>query len=805
MKNLNIVNLTIDPSFCSFPRGKKIRKFDKFLNFDSYFKLATFLFSVLSSILDLIGDGKGEFMLCVGKKEIKVIKRDGIKANKSTSLEERILPFKTFKKSILSLISSLSENEETLEIDLTPVTTRKIKVKIKEIKEKFNPSIKNEGFNLVETPFFSETRIKSEKIQVEKTLPDLKKKISSFMKTQTPLEKIGLTSVESGEKKVAFNSKDNFKLKEKKEEKVNPAREKINLDSKRNKPVQTQKKVFSLNGNEKTLLKDKKNHFPKKENKIGEKHLKKAKQAENPIAKSSVISSKKNPVKERSYSLSSFIAPDNEKIDALKTTPFSKENIASLSNVVSLSKEVSTKFEQGKKTMWVKKEDEKVIEKVIQRENSGGNSLFGKMPIEKNFLLENKKLENKEYKITHADEERKSFFEPKKIEKQNKAFVSFSKEKLTEKIETKKEKEGENDKKLVFSVKKLSDENSMLEKSVSSLRVPDKNFVLEKSTSSLRIKVVNPDEKEKFLKNIWTQSEDTFVSVFPYSNEKNNNLTKNSFLTQPTFLFFHDKEDQFELEERKKKLKERENISFPNKQMKEKDFPFKEVGRKSVYEDSNTSIVFLNSKRANSLSQNERMFYFSEDKKEGFLETLVKTEKKENFGFSEQKMVKDVPFSLEKSKMQENIFEKFFFSSSVKASEFIDRIVHRVKLMRGKEHNEAKFLINSKEFGKIQVHLVMEKNNLVVQIRVSESRTGQLLQSSFSHLKQSLEKEGIILREFSMDFGQSLSDFNFNEEKPKTKSFLFYQQGIQNEPLTEEEKKQDLQIAPYFYSINYLA
>ncbi len=178
----------------------------------------------------------------------------------------------------------------------------------------------------------------------------------------------------------------------------------------------------------------------------------------------------------------------------------------------------------------------------------------------------------------------------------------------------------------------------------------------------------------------------------------------------------------------------------------------------------------------------------------------IRVTEKERFILTEGKIKREIPFSVEMIQQRE-VTRKTSPNHPVRASELIDRIINEIKLVKSERQTQARFFIKSEEFGSIRVHLVMEKNNLMLQIQVSEAKTGQLIQNNFHYLKQNLEKEGIFLKDFSMDFNQNMA--GFDEERPKTKYSPLLQRPEDNFKSLEEEKE-DLQVSLHPYYINYL-
>jgi len=177
--------------------------------------------------------------------------------------------------------------------------------------------------------------------------------------------------------------------------------------------------------------------------------------------------------------------------------------------------------------------------------------------------------------------------------------------------------------------------------------------------------------------------------------------------------------------------------------------------------------------------------------------------KMKNLSFLQEEKIKGKDtFFVNKNWMPQAAITKQTSNFSIKTAELIDRIIHQIKLIRSKEQNRAEFVIKSEEFGRIRVHLVMKKNNLALQVQVSEARTGQLLQNNFHYLKQNLQREGIILKDFSMGFNQDFPHSGEGKSKPKPSSFS---RGSKANFTVEEEKEVSFpQFISYFFSVNYL-
>ncbi|MCD6256581.1 flagellar hook-length control protein FliK, partial [Candidatus Aerophobetes bacterium] len=196
-------------------------------------------------------------------------------------------------------------------------------------------------------------------------------------------------------------------------------------------------------------------------------------------------------------------------------------------------------------------------------------------------------------------------------------------------------------------------------------------------------------------------------------------------------------------------------------------------------------------------------------------EIIVKMEGKENKNTGYKSSQEFDLFQEEKSNRSEDLWQipnytvesretrfKTYMMDSLKQTQLIDQILNKIHLLRQKEETRATFLLKSKEFGDINVHIKLQDSDLLLQIQVSDSKTAQLIQSNFSYLKQSLEKQGLFLKEFNMDFNQNSE--NSNEGRYRTKkdtNFLFLPDNIIP---TDYEENLNLQVNSQSYSINYL-
>ena len=196
-------------------------------------------------------------------------------------------------------------------------------------------------------------------------------------------------------------------------------------------------------------------------------------------------------------------------------------------------------------------------------------------------------------------------------------------------------------------------------------------------------------------------------------------------------------------------------------------------------------------------------------------EIIVKMEGKENKNTGYKSSQEFDLFQEEKSNRSEDLWQipnytvesretrfKTYMMDSLKQTQLIDQILNKIHLLRQKEETRATFLLKSKEFGDINVHIKLQDSDLLLQIQVSDSKTAQLIQSNFSYLKQSLEKQGLFLKEFNMDFNQNSE--NSNEGRYRTKkdtNFLFLPDNIIP---TDYEEDLNLQVSSQSYSINYL-
>lgn len=154
--------------------------------------------------------------------------------------------------------------------------------------------------------------------------------------------------------------------------------------------------------------------------------------------------------------------------------------------------------------------------------------------------------------------------------------------------------------------------------------------------------------------------------------------------------------------------------------------------------------------------------------------------------------------------ISEKISRGSFFDHSVKSIEFADQIMDTVRTMKNIGQNRARFVIKSDELGKIHIRLAMEENNLMLHVHVSDSRTGDLLRDSSHYLKQNLDREGINLKEFNLDFNQNLSDSHHNREDSQAPAVSVSNQELKDEFTSGEEKETNLQVNVSPYSVDYL-
>ena len=152
--------------------------------------------------------------------------------------------------------------------------------------------------------------------------------------------------------------------------------------------------------------------------------------------------------------------------------------------------------------------------------------------------------------------------------------------------------------------------------------------------------------------------------------------------------------------------------------------------------------------------------------------------------------------------------EEILFSVKQR-EELANQILEKINLLRAQNHNEARIVLRPKSLGDVHLHLSMHKNNLTLQIEVFSQKTAEIIGSDFTYLEETLKKEGLILKEFTVSLNQN-SDFDRFEGQMKnpfysSKKTLFPKTNVWSEERTYEEKaRSQVRISSGFYYIDYL-
>ncbi|MCD6575080.1 flagellar hook-length control protein FliK, partial [Candidatus Aerophobetes bacterium] len=185
-----------------------------------------------------------------------------------------------------------------------------------------------------------------------------------------------------------------------------------------------------------------------------------------------------------------------------------------------------------------------------------------------------------------------------------------------------------------------------------------------------------------------------------------------------------------------------------------------------------------------------------------YVRTPQKTEGKIINSDKEKIESNTMSFFSEKQEVSKPASQYFFSTYFSRVSQLTNQILHYIDIMRSKKQSKALFFLKSKEFGDLRIHLMMEKSNLMLQIHVSETKTGEIIQNNLSYLRQNLEKEGIFLKEFTMDFSGNTS---FSDEQ-KSQPGVPFPSGVEagDNIFPDKEREESLQVNAVSYYVDYL-
>jgi len=136
--------------------------------------------------------------------------------------------------------------------------------------------------------------------------------------------------------------------------------------------------------------------------------------------------------------------------------------------------------------------------------------------------------------------------------------------------------------------------------------------------------------------------------------------------------------------------------------------------------------------------------------------------------------------------------------------ELIGEIVDKIKfLTEHQQKREARIVLKPEHLGTLRLHLSMQRTDLTLGIQISDPRTGELIQKNLTYLRNSLEKEGLFLKDFSLSLEQNF-DFD-GGERQKNLPFAFERKPFPagSAFFSDEKEKEVIRLTLERHYINY--
>ena len=107
--------------------------------------------------------------------------------------------------------------------------------------------------------------------------------------------------------------------------------------------------------------------------------------------------------------------------------------------------------------------------------------------------------------------------------------------------------------------------------------------------------------------------------------------------------------------------------------------------------------------------------------------------------------------------------------------EILDQITDKMKFVTKKDFSELEVQLKPESLGKLTLKLVLEKGEMTARFIVENNRVKEVVESSFSELKDVLNEKGINIQNLNVTVGQDKQKFNdgarFGNRKKHSKSF----------------------------------
>ncbi len=144
------------------------------------------------------------------------------------------------------------------------------------------------------------------------------------------------------------------------------------------------------------------------------------------------------------------------------------------------------------------------------------------------------------------------------------------------------------------------------------------------------------------------------------------------------------------------------------------------------------------------------------------------------------------------------------FSHSGEERNLITQIAVRIKfLCEHQDKSEGTIILKPEHMGTLRLHLSIQKADLALNMQTSNPRTGELIQKNLEYLKSSLEKEGLLLKDFTLSQEQNPG---FGGGGEQDKNFLHHSRRKVS-PIREDifpEQEEGTIVSEEYHYVNYL-
>jgi len=97
--------------------------------------------------------------------------------------------------------------------------------------------------------------------------------------------------------------------------------------------------------------------------------------------------------------------------------------------------------------------------------------------------------------------------------------------------------------------------------------------------------------------------------------------------------------------------------------------------------------------------------------------------------------------------------------------DFVNQVVEKFEILVEDGVSEAKVQLRPRHLGELKIHLAIENGTMKAVLDASTHQAKEMLESNLSSLKQSLESQGIQVKEFSVSVGQQRENHGHNNNR----------------------------------------